>query len=173
MPGQLYVSADNGNIAADHRRTLYVRISADYTDIAANLSVPFQFNVTADNNKIAADLPFQSQVVPDDHQVSYDVLVFTDVHVAAEHGNIALQRSATEFVSPLPGLCEEKYDRPKRDNEHERRPASGSAQRLHSAIPSNTNGGAAFRSPSSPATTLLLGSFRLEQPNNVQCVLQP
>ena len=124
VSGQFNVAPNSSNVAADHRGSLNVRISSNHTDIAADLSVSGQFNVAADNNEIAADSPFQSQIVAYDQQVSHDLLVFTDPHVAAEHGYVALHVPDTDFVSPLSGLCEQKYERSQREDKNERCPAS-------------------------------------------------
>ncbi|MYH61651.1 MAG: hypothetical protein F4148_07770 [Caldilineaceae bacterium SB0675_bin_29] len=59
MSGQFNVTSHYSHVAANHRESFDLCISADHADISADLGVPCQFNVTADNHKIAANSPFQ------------------------------------------------------------------------------------------------------------------
>ena len=104
MSGQFNVASHNCHIAADYRGSLDLCIPSDHANVSADLCVPFQFYVTADNHKVAADTPFQSQVVTYKQQVARDLLVFTNPYIAAEHGNIALDGPDSDFASHLPGL---------------------------------------------------------------------
>jgi len=127
LSGQFNVASQYSNVSADHRGSLDLCISADHANIATDLGVPRQINVTAYNHKVAADPPLQSQVVAYNKQIACNELVFTDPYIAAEHGYIALHGPDSDFAPRLPGLRDQKYKYPKRDDEYERCPASSSS----------------------------------------------